>query len=124
MDLPTIASLLLGVAFVVAGGAKIAAGALWPMQARDLGAPRLVIPVLPWIEIVVGALLIVQLGAPLPALMALGMLAAFTAMIVRLLRLGRRPVCACFGAWSATPIGTGHLVRNAVLMVLAAVALF
>ena len=124
MDLPTIASLLLGVAFVVAGGSKIAAGTQWPIQARDLRAPSLVIPALPWIEIVVGAMLIVQVGKPVPALIALGLLVAFTALIVRLLQLGRRPACACFGAWSAKPIGSGHLARNGALMALAVIALF
>jgi len=118
-----VASVVLGIAFVVAGGSKIAAGPSWPDQARGLGAPTWVIPAVPWIEIAVGAMLIVQFGAPWPSLAALVMLIAFTVLIAVALRQGRRPPCACFGAWSAKPIGVGHLVRNGALMVLALLSL-
>jgi hypothetical protein len=43
---------------------------------------------------------------------------------VRHLVAGRRPECACFGAWSAKPIGVGHVVRNGVLLALAVLALW
>ena len=119
-----VASILVGVAFVVAGGSKIAAGASWPAQARGLGAPGWTIPIVPWVEIAVGALLIAQAVPPWPAVAALVMLVGFTALIVNSLAHGRRPPCACFGAWSAKPVGPGHLARNAVLIVLAVVALF
>ena len=118
-----VASVVLGIAFVVAGGSKIAAGPSWPTQARGLGAPTWVIPAVPWIEIAVGAMLIVQFGAPWPSLAALVMLIAFTVLIAVALAHGRRPPCACFGAWSAKPIGGGHLVRNGALMVLALLSL-
>ena len=119
-----VASILVGVAFLVAGGSKIAAGGSWPAQARGLGAPVWTIPIVPWAEIVVGALLIAQAVPPWPAVAALVMLVGFTALIVNSLAHGRRPPCACFGAWSAKPIGPGHLARNAVLIGLAVVALF
>jgi uncharacterized membrane protein YphA (DoxX/SURF4 family) len=114
-----VASLLLGAAFVLAGGSKLAAGVAWEVQARDLGAPRFAARPLPWIELAVGASLIAQLASPLPALCALGLLVAFSVLIAMRLADGRRPACACFGAWSATPIGPRHLVRNAVLASLA-----
>lgn len=116
------ASVALGVSFLVAGGSKVAAGAAWPQQARDLGAPAWVVPVLPWIEIVLGAVLVTQLGRAVAALVAAALLAAFTGLIVVRLAQGRRPPCACFGAWSAKPLGPGHVVRNAVLFALAVVA--
>jgi uncharacterized membrane protein YphA (DoxX/SURF4 family) len=118
-----VASVVLGIAFVVAGGSKIAAGPNWPEQARGLGAPTWVIPVVPWIEIVVGAMLIAQFGAPWPSLAALAMLIGFTVLIAIALAHGRRPPCACFGAWSAKPIGASHLARNGGLMVLAMLSL-
>jgi uncharacterized membrane protein YphA (DoxX/SURF4 family) len=118
-----VASVVLGVAFVVAGGSKIAAGESWPSQARGLGAPSWVIPFVPWIEIVVGAALIAQFAEPWAAAAALVMLVVFTVLIGIALSQGRRPPCACFGAWSAKPIGAGHLVRNGVLIVLAIVSL-
>jgi hypothetical protein len=44
----------------------------------------------------------------------IGLLAVFTAAIVRSLRRGQRAPCRCFGA-SHTPLGTHHVARNAVL---------
>lgn len=118
-----VASVALGIAFLVAGGSKLAAGAAWPAQASGLGAPALAVPVLPWIELVVGATLVLQLGAPLPAVVALALLLAFTGLIGLRLREGVRPPCACFGAWSAKPIGPAHLIRNGALIALAVLSL-
>ncbi len=56
------------------------------------------------------------------AVVAFVTLGVFTALIVARLREGKRPACACFGAWSAKPIGAGNVVRNGVLMAVAAVA--
>lgn len=118
-----VAAVIVGVALLVAGASKIAAGPEWPVQARGLGAPRLVVPVLPWVEIALGALLVVQVARPFVATAALALLAAFTVLIgVRLAR-GEHPPCACFGGWSAKPLRAGHVVRNAVLIALAVVAM-
>ena len=119
----TIASIVLGVVFLVAGGSKIAAGPDWPVQAAGLGAPRWVIPFVPWVEIVVGAALVVQVARRPAALAALSILLAFTTLLAIRLREGQRPPCACFGAWSAKPLGPGHLARNAALIVAAGLAL-
>ena len=119
-----VASIVLGLVFLVSGGAKIAAGPAWSEQAAGLGAPALAVPVLPWIEVVLGAILVMQLAPVAAAAAALVVLAAFTALIVRRLSQGRHPPCACFGAWSTKPLGAGHVARNAGLMVLAVVALF
>ncbi|MDJ0771521.1 MAG: MauE/DoxX family redox-associated membrane protein [Ilumatobacter sp.] len=119
-----VASVLLGAAFVLAGGSKLAAGAAWPAQARDLGAPRFAAPLLPWLELAVGAALVVQLVEPWPALAAIALLLAFSALIALRLSQGRRPPCACFGAWSASPIGPGHLARNGALLALGVLSLW
>ena len=119
-----VAASVLGRVFLVSGGAKIAAGPAWPEQAAGLGAPALAVPVLPWIEVVLGAILVMQLAPVAAAAAALVVLAAFTALIVRRLSQGRHPPCACFGAWSTKPLGAGHVARNAAFMVLAVVALF
>jgi uncharacterized membrane protein YphA (DoxX/SURF4 family) len=118
-----VASVVLGVAFVVAGGSKLAAGEQWPAQARGLGAPQWSIPIVPWMELALGAVLVAQVARRAAALAALAVLVAFTGLIVMRLREGRHPPCACFGAWSAKPLGVGHVVRNAVLAALAVVAL-
>ena len=119
-----IASVVLGLVFVVAGASKLAAGEQWYTDARALGAPRIVAPVVPWVELAVGATLIVRLAVPVPAVVAAVMLVSFSVLIALRLRAGERPSCACFGAWSASEIGGGHLVRNAVLLAVAVVAMF
>jgi uncharacterized membrane protein YphA (DoxX/SURF4 family) len=118
-----VASVVLGLVFVVSGGSKIAAGPAWPEQARGLGAPAVVIPVSPWVEIVLGALLVTQLVPTVVAVVAIVVLVAFTALIVRRLTQGRHPPCACFGAWSAKPLGVGHVVRNVGFIALGVLAL-
>ena len=117
------ASIVVGLAFLVAGGSKLAAGRSWPAQAAALGAPASLIPAVPWAELVIGASLVLQLGRPVAALAAIVLIVAFSGLIGLRLSQGRRPPCACFGAWSATPIGASHLLRNGVLLVLAVAAL-
>ena len=53
---------------------------------------------------------------------AIGLFAVFTVMIAAKLRKGEHPPCACFGAWSAKPIGGGHIARNLALIAVAVVA--
>lgn len=119
-----VASILLGLAFLLAGGSKLAAGPTWSVHARGLGAPPASIRVVPWFELAVGAALIAQLIEPVPAIVAIIVLLVFTALIVRRLLEGRRPPCACFGAWSAKPIGPGHLARNFGLLLLGLLSLY
>lgn len=122
--IPIAASIIVGVVFLVAGASKIAAGPEWPVQARGLGAPAATVPFVPWIEITIGALLVVQVARRPAAIAATMMLVVFTALIVMQLAQGRRPPCACFGAWSAKPLGAGHVARNTALIALGVVALF
>jgi hypothetical protein len=56
------------------------------------------------------------------ALVAFAILVVFTVQILRQLRRGHHPLCACFGAWSAKPLGATHVARNAALMALALAA--
>lgn len=120
--LSSVAAVLVGIAFVVAGGSKLAAGESWPVQARGLGAPSWTIPLVPWVELAIGSLLIVQLLRVPMLAAAIVLLAIFTLIIVRKLAAGEHPPCACFGAWSAKPIGWGHVARNGALIALAVVA--
>lgn len=119
----TVAAVALGLVFLVAGGSKLAAGPGWAEQARGLGAPAFVIPIVPWVEIVLGSLLIVQIASVAAVIAALLVLAAFTVLIVTRLAQGRHPPCACFGTWSARPLGWGHVARNVAFMALGGVAL-
>ncbi len=120
--IPVVAAVVVGIVFLVAGGSKIAAGPEWPVQARGLGAPAAVIPVVPWVEILIGAVLVVQIARRPAAGAAVAVLLVFTVLIIGQLARGHRPPCACFGAWSAKPLGLGHVARNAALLCLSVIA--
>jgi hypothetical protein len=121
--LAVVAGASLGVVLLWSGGAKLASPARWRAQASEFGAPARAIAPLPWVELVLGGLLVAQLARPLPAIAAGALLAVFTVGLVQRLRTGRRPPCACFGA-SARPISWWSVARNVLLMVVAAVAVF
>lgn len=118
-----LASVALGLVFLVSGGSKIAAGPAWPHEAREMGAPAIVVPVLPWLEIALGAVLVMQVAPLAAGIAALAVLVVFTALITRRLAEGRHPPCACFGSWSSKPLGRRHVVRNVAFSVLAAVVI-
>jgi hypothetical protein len=126
ISLNLISAVLLGGAMLVAGAAKVVARDQWPAQAREMGAPAWAISILPWVELVIGAALIVgahdvrRIAATAAALL----LAVFSVQIAKILQRGQRPVCACFGSWSARPLGVRHLGRNFGLVLLAVVVIW
>lgn len=115
-----VASVLLGAVFLVSGVMKVAAPRQWHAQSADLGVPHFVATVVPFIELVVGTLLVAQIARRPVAVIAGALLVAFTTLLVVRLLQGRRPPCACFGAWTTKPIGWGNVVRNAGFLALAA----
>lgn len=119
-----VAAVVVGLAFLVAGSSKLAAREGWRRQAADLGAPAVAVAPLPWLELIIGASLVVWLGRPFAAIAAIVLLIAFTGLLALRISQGRRPACACFGAWSASPIGPKHLARNGALLALAVLALW
>jgi uncharacterized membrane protein YphA (DoxX/SURF4 family) len=122
--LGVVAAVGLGAVFVIAGAAKVALGAAWPAQARAMGAPMPIATIVPAVELVIGAALVTRVAMPLPAVAAIVLLVAFSVLIARQLVDGRHPPCACFGAWSHRPLSGAHLVRNAVMILVAIVALW
>jgi uncharacterized membrane protein YphA (DoxX/SURF4 family) len=118
-----IAAVLVGVVFLVSAVTKLASPTVWRTQAADLGVPRVVVVALPIVEAALGALLVVQWQRRSCAALALGLLLAFTALLVVRISQGRRPPCACFGSFSAKPISWLHVARNVGFIALAAVAL-
>ena len=116
-----VASVVLGVTFLVAGVLKISAPRQWRSQSADLGVPTVVASVVPLAEVIVGALLVAQIARRPVAIVAALMLLAFNALLVVRLARGQRPPCACFGALSSKPIGWSNVVRNDVFFVLAVV---
>ncbi len=116
--LGAIAAVLLGAAFVLAGAAKLAIGRRWLAQAEGFGVPWQFAQFVPWWELIVGALLAVQVEREILASIAIATLLVFSALVARQLAKGRHPPCACFGAWSPKPVGPQTLVRNAALIAL------
>jgi uncharacterized membrane protein YphA (DoxX/SURF4 family) len=116
-----VASVLLGAVFVISGVTKLAAPQQWRAQSVELGVPVFVSAVLPFAELLVGALLVAQIARRPVAAVAGAMLLAFTLLLVVRLSQGRRPPCACFGALTTQPIGWGNVVRNAAFLAVAVV---
>ena len=116
------AAVAVAVVLLVAGVSKVAQPGQWRSQAAGLGVPRLIAVAVPLVELLLGALLLVQLQRPVVAWCAVGLFVAFTVLLTVRLAQGQRPPCACFGSLSPAPIGPGHIARNAVFIALAVVA--
>lgn len=114
------ARLVLGVVLVASGLLK-ARDPGWPAAARAFGAPRPVVRVLPWVEVVLGVALAAQFRWAAAA--ALVLLAAFSVPVARHAARRTGVPCACFGARSRRPVTWATVVRNLVLVALAAAGL-
>lgn len=80
--------------------------------------------VVPWVEVVLGALLLV---APSPLLVGVGvvvagLMAVYTALVARALTFDEPVDCACFGSLGSHQVGRRTLVRNLLLLGLATTA--
>ncbi|WP_367652473.1 MauE/DoxX family redox-associated membrane protein [Intrasporangium sp.] len=113
-----------GVTFVYSGAAKLRVGRFaLDLADYELLPVRLVQPLaagLPWVEILLGALMLVGVGGVLPLWCALILLAAFALAISINLRRGYRNACGCQG--STKPIDWSLASRNVVLATSLAVA--
>lgn len=116
------AAVVVAIVLLVAGVSKLARPSLWRTQSSGLGVPLVIAGAVPFVELGVGALLMVQLQRHAVAWVAIALFVAFTAMLLVRLAQGRRPPCACFGSLSSKPIGAGHVVRNLVLICLSTLA--
>lgn len=117
-----LSAVAVGLVLIAAGVSKLAHPVRWSSDARSLGVDRRVSALVPPVEIVLGALLLVGFAGPWPPVAALGLLGVFTAVLMRFVGRDDAPSCACFGGVSRRPIGVGHILRNAVLMALALIA--
>lgn len=117
-----VAAVVVAVVLLVAGISKLSSPHRWRDEASDLGVHVAVATPVPYVEVVLGALLLVQLQRSIVAWVALALFVGFTALLVVRLAQGRRPRCACFGSLSAAPIGVSHVVRNLLFIALALVA--
>ncbi|MEP7310508.1 MAG: MauE/DoxX family redox-associated membrane protein [Acidobacteriota bacterium] len=109
---------LLAATFLTAGTAKLTNRRAAMQALRDFGAPRFaqpLFPLLPPVEIAVGAGFLFAASAWYAAWAAGGLLVIFIAGIAANLARGRQPPCNCFGQLRAKPIGWQTLARNGVL---------
>ncbi|HUP71101.1 MAG TPA: MauE/DoxX family redox-associated membrane protein [Acidimicrobiales bacterium] len=115
------ARIAVGVVLLVAGVAKLCQPS-WPATARAFGAPAWLVPVLPWGEVVLGALLVSGVGLPWTALVGAALLAVFAVAVAIRVRRGDAVPCGCFGETSPVPVGADTVLRNLLLVVLAVMA--
>jgi peroxiredoxin len=124
-DVVGVARLVLVAVFAVAGWAKLSDRAGTRRAVREFGVPDAVAtPVtflLPLAELIVAALLLFSGTAVIGAIGAAALLGLFIVAIGVSLARGRRPDCHCFGQVHSEPVGPATLVRNAVLIGVAAV---
>jgi uncharacterized membrane protein YphA (DoxX/SURF4 family) len=119
------ARLVMAATFAVAGAAKLADRRGARRAVGDFGVPQFVAgPVgtaLPLAELAIAIGLLPDASARWSALAALGLLAAFSTLMITNLARGRRPDCHCFGQVRSAPIGPWALARNVGLAGLAGV---
>jgi peroxiredoxin len=119
-----LARLTLAIVFAVAGAAKLADLAGSRRAFEEFGLPRALAHALgtslPVLEIGVAIALVPVASGWWGAVAVLALLVVFTAGIAGTLITGRRPDCHCFGQLYSAPIGWGTLVRNSVMIAVAA----
>ena len=113
-----LARVVLGVVLLVAAGAKVVAGRRWVDQAAGLAVPRPIAAAVPWVELAIGAAVVSGFAEPWPAMIAIGLFAVFTVLIIVHLGRGLHPPCACFGSLSAAPLSWWQVARNGALILL------
>jgi hypothetical protein len=122
------ARLLIGVVFVIALAGKVSGGAAYrdfvlSLRRMDVLSAALVSAAARG-SLVAEVAIVVLLAVPLRAAGVAGfalaavMLTVFAGAIAVSLRRGNRAPCRCFGV-SSTPLGPGHIARNAVLVAVA-----
>jgi uncharacterized membrane protein YphA (DoxX/SURF4 family)/peroxiredoxin len=115
--------LLLAGVFVVAAVGKLLDLEGSRTAMRDFRVPERLQGVaavaLPLAELAVGVALVLSSTARWGAIGAMLLLLAFIGGITAALRRGQAPACHCFGQFHSEPAGSGTLVRNGLLLVVA-----
>ncbi len=117
------AAVVLAATFAVAARAKFVDASSTEASFSQLGLPRparLRRAVIVWELLLAALLVLVPAAGAVTSIVTLG---AFSGILERTRRSGAAVTCGCFGATSRRPIGAIDLARNAVLALLAALAL-
>ena len=122
MSVFRLAAYLLAAVLVLAAVSKLRRPEATAGEFAELGliGPRALARLVPMVELACAVALVV-----VPAwggVAAFALLAAFTAVLVGVVRSGRIVSCNCFGALSSKPVSPLTLARNAGLLLLAAAA--
>jgi uncharacterized membrane protein YphA (DoxX/SURF4 family) len=122
-----VARLVLALAFLVAGWAKLMDRPAAQKAVADFGIPEsLARPIgvlLPVAELAIAVALVVSRWSVAGAAGAVFLLSFFVVAISANLARGQRPDCNCFGQIRSAPIGPHTLVRNGLLLAGAALVL-
>jgi peroxiredoxin len=118
------ARVLLAVVFATAGVAKLRDRPGSRNALRGFGIPEFAVPagavLLPVAELATAVALVPEASAQWGGLAALILLVGFTAGITNAMARGDAPDCHCFGQLHSEPAGRRTLIRNALLVVPAA----
>lgn len=125
--LGVVAGVFLGAVFVWSGASKLRAGRDWKVAGTPFSTSRSTVDRavelgLPWLEIVLGAVLVAQISPVVFGSAAGVLLSGFTAVLVRVILRGEAAPCMCFGASSRANVSWRHVWRNAALIALAVAA--
>jgi uncharacterized membrane protein YphA (DoxX/SURF4 family) len=118
--------LVLGIVFLVAAADKVAnaeafARSIANYRLLPVEVVNLVALVLPWLELLVGLMLVVGLRVRAAAVIASGLLLVFTVALVSALVRGLDIHCGCFSQTAAERIGWGRVIEDVLLLAAAVV---
>lgn len=106
-----------GMIIVFAGATKATGFQQWKADARSQGLWPLIAYVLPAIELVLGASLIVLSPTPVTLGSATLLVLIFTVYLAVLVATGSTVPCACFGARFSRPPSMRDIARNVAMLI-------
>ena len=115
------ASIVVGAVILMAGALKLRDPG-WVGKAVEYGTPRWAARVLPYVEVVLGPLVLLRVARLVVMPAAMLLLSAFTIFLLVKWDERRGEPCDCFGAWSKRPVSAWTIGRNFALIALAIVA--
>lgn len=122
------ARLCLGGVLLVAGIGKLIennpAAVIAEVNFLPLPLARVAARLLPYVEVIVGGLLVLGLLTPFAALVATVMFAVFSVVIGNKVRRGKKENCHCFGSFSADTLNWAAFARNLLLFAFALLLVF
>ena len=112
-------AVLLAAGFLKMGAGEASAEALANYRLLPPQANQILAVVMPWWEITLGVMLLLELWARACAGFAALLMAAFAAAVTSALARGLDITCGCFGTTLELKAGLPHVVANLILLALA-----